>query len=151
MARGGASTVDAYLAGLPAERREAMAEVRRVLLEHLPPGYEETIQYGMISYVVPRSRLARTYNGLPLAIASLASQKNYMSLYLMAVYGDPLTAAWFSRRFAESGKKLDMGKSCVRFRAVDELPLDVIGEAIARVPVDRYVALYEASRRSRRK
>ena len=151
MARGGVSTVGAYLAGLPAERREAIASVRRVILKHLPPGYEETMQYGMISYVVPRSRLSNTYNSLPLAIASLASQKSYMSLYLMAVYGDPPTASWFGRRFAESGKKLDLGKSCVRFRGVEDLPLDVIGEAIARVPVDRFVALYEASRRSRRK
>ena len=143
--RSDAATVEEYLAGLPDDRREPIAAVRAAILEHLPPGYEEQMQYGMISYVVPLDRYPETYNGEPLAIASLASQKRYMSLYLMGVYGDE-GQDWLRRRWAESGKKLDMGKSCVRFRRLDDLPLDVVGEAIARTPVEDLVAAYERSR-----
>jgi hypothetical protein len=145
MVSSSASTVEEYLASLPADRRAAIGRVRDVVNARLPPGYEETMQYGMISWIVPTSRLAATYNGQPLALASLASQKQYMALYLMTVYQGRL-AAWFRDAYAASGKKLDMGKACVRFKTLDALPLDVVGEAIARVPVDAYVAVYEASR-----
>jgi hypothetical protein len=145
MVSSAASTVEEYLASLPPARRSAIGQVRDVINARLPPGYEETMQYGMISWIVPTSRLAATYNGQPLALASLASQKQYMALYLMTVYQGKL-AAWFRDAYAASGKKLDMGKACVRFKTLDALPLDVVGEAIARVPVDAYVAVYEASR-----
>jgi len=141
-----ASTVDQYLASLPADRRAAIARVREVVNARLPRGYEETMQYGMISWVVPRSRLAETYNGQQLALASLGSQKQYMALYLMSVYGESTLAAWFKAAYVATGKKLDMGKACVRFKALDALPLDVIGEAVSRVAVDDYVERYEASR-----
>jgi Domain of unknown function (DU1801) len=141
-----ASTVDQYLASLPSDRRAAIARVRDVVNARLPRGYEETMQYGMISWVVPRARLAETYNGQQLAIASLASQKNYMALYLMTVYGESKLARWFKAAYQASGKKLDMGKACVRFKTLDALPLDVIGEAVSRVSVDDWVAIYQASR-----
>ena len=144
----GATTVEDYLARLPADRRAAIAQVRDVVNTHLPAGYEEGVQYGMISWYVPLSRFPETYNGQPLALASLASQKSHMALYLMSVYGHPALAAWFRGAFAKAGKKLDMGKSCVRFKSIDALPLDVIGETIRRVPVDAFLGYYEDARAS---
>jgi hypothetical protein len=146
MAQSTAATADEYVAQLPAERQEAITAVRRVILDHLPPGYQETMQYGMIGYVIPLERYPKTYNGQPLAYASLASQKNYMSLYLMCVYGDPDVESWFAEGFRAAGKKLNMGKSCVRFKKLEDLPLDLIGEAIARMTVSDFIAVYEASR-----
>jgi hypothetical protein len=95
---------------------------------------------------VPLSRLPETYNGQPLGLAAVANQKHYMSLYLNSVYGDPETEAWFRQAYAASGRRLDMGKSCVRFRRLSDLPLEVIGQAIARVDLDRFVARYLAIR-----
>lgn len=144
----GATTVEAYLAQLPADRRDAVSKVREVVNTNLPAGFEEGIQYGMIGWYVPLARYPETYNGQPLAIAGLASQKGYMALYLMAVYGDPATATWFRRAFAAAGKKLDMGKSCVRFKSLDALPLDVIGETIRRVSLESFLGHYEDARAS---
>ena len=144
--RGDAATVEEYLASLPEERRETIGAVRRVVLEHLPAGYEECMSFGMLAYVVPLSRYPDTYNRQPLALASLASQKRYMALYLNNVYSDEATREWFTSAYAESGKRLDMGKSCVRFKRLDDLPLEVIGQAIARTSVDDFLASYEAAR-----
>ena len=141
-----AVTVSDYLKGLPADRREAITGVRNAILDSLPAGYEEVMQSGMICYVVPLARFPKTYNGYPLQIAALASQKNYMSLYLMCVYGDKKTENWFRTEFAKSGKMLDMGKSCVRFKKLDDLPLELVGRAVARVSVDDFIALYKKSR-----
>ena len=102
--------------------------------------------WGMISYEIPLERYPKTYNGKPLSYAALASQKNYCVIYLMGVYGDGEQARWFREEFRKAGKKLDMGKSCVHFRTADDLPLDVIGQVIARTPPDRYIAIYEKSR-----
>ena len=124
--------------------------VRRLILENLPMGFQEVMQYGMISYVIPLPRYPKTYNKQPLAYVSLAAQKNYSSLYLMGVYGDPEMENWFVRRYRESKKRLDMGKSCVRFRTLDDLPLDLVGEAIARTSVEDFIQLYENARASRR-
>jgi hypothetical protein len=146
-----ARTADEYIAAVPDDRRAAISAVRQVVLEHLPPGYEEGMQYGMIGWYVPLDRFRDTYNGQPLGLAALCNQKRYMSLYLNTVYGDPETERWFRERFAATGKKLDMGKSCVRFRRVEDLPLDVIGETIARTGVDAYLARYEEVRGSSRK
>jgi hypothetical protein len=151
MVSSAAKTVNEYLASLPAERRDAIARVRAVVRDNLPPGFEEGMQYGMISWFVPLSRLAETYNGQPLALASLASQKQSMSLYLMGLYGDPDERARFEAAYRAAGKKLDMGKSCLRFRKVEDLPLDVIGDAISRIGVDRFVEHYEQSRAATRK
>ena len=151
MARSAAATPEEYIASLPEDRREAVAAVRDVVNRSLPPGYREGMAHGMIGWVVPLETFPDTYNGQPLGIAALASQKNYMSLYLNTVYGSPDEEAWFKERYAASGKKLSMGKSCVRFRHLDELPLDVIGEAIARATLDRTLAHYAAARGSSRK
>lgn len=142
-----ARTAEDYLAELPEARRQAIAAVRKVILKNLPKGYEETMQYGMISYVVPLEKFPDTYNKQALAIASLASQKNYMTLYLMCVYGNDENENSFKKRYEASGKKLDMGKSCVHFKKLDDLALDVIGETIARMPVSDFIKLYEESRK----
>ncbi len=140
------ASVAEYLAALPPERRKAIAAVRKVIRANLPPGYKEGPLYGAIGYYVPLARFPDTYNGQPLCVAGLASQASYMSLYLMCVYGDAKLRAAFERGFRAAGKKLNMGKSCVRFKSVDDLPLDVIGKTIAAVSVDRYVASYKAAR-----
>jgi len=148
VAQSAAQTVEEYLNELPADRREAITATRNVILEHLPEGYDETMQYGMISYVIPLERYPVTYNRLPLAYASLASQKNYMSLYLMNVYGDTETERWFTERYKASGRKLNMGKSCVRFKTLEDLPLELVGEVIARTTVVEFIERYEAARAS---
>ena len=144
-----AQTVEEYLAELAPNRREAINAVRKVILDNLPAGYEEVMQFGMIGYVIPLERYPVTYNKQALQYAALASQKHYMSVYLMNVYGDPDAEQWFAEQYRASGKKLDMGKSCVRFKKLDDLPLDLIGRAIARTPVDEYIAVYEAARGKR--
>ena len=152
-----AKTVGEYLQSLLPDRRAAMSALREVVLAHLPQGYEERMIYGMIGYVVPHSLYPPGYHcdpKQPLTYACLASQKNYMAIYLMNVYGDPASAAWFQKACKASGKKLDMGKSCVRFKKVEDLPLDVIGQAIARAPVKNYIASVEhllAARRKKKK
>jgi hypothetical protein len=117
MPRSDARTPDEMIAALPPERREAISAVRDVIRANLPPGYEEGMQFGMLAWYVPLERFPDTYNGQPLGLAALASQKNYLSLYLNTVYGDPETERWFRERYAASGKKLDMGKS---LRALQE-------------------------------
>lgn len=146
MVKSDAATVEAYLAELPPERREAIAEARRTILANLPDGYEEQMTFGMIGYVVPLSRYPDTYNKEPLALAALASQKRHMAVYLNNVYGDPATLEWFTAAYAASGKRLDMGKSCVRFKRLADLPLDVIGETIARTSLEDFIAFYESAR-----
>jgi hypothetical protein len=138
-----AKTVDAYLKSLPAERQAAIGAVRKVILDNLQPGFEECMQYGMIGYVVPHSLYPAGYHcdpRQPLTYASLGSQKNHMALYLMCVYGHNETRKWFEKAYAASGKKLDMGKACVRFKKAEDLPLEVIGQAIGRVSVKNYIA-----------
>jgi hypothetical protein len=104
------------------------------------------MQHGMISYVVPLDRFPRTYNGQPLVTASLANQKRHMALYLLGIYGDEAARGWFDERWAATGKPLDMGKSCLRFRSLDDLALDVVGEAIGRTSVDDLIAIHERAR-----
>jgi hypothetical protein len=145
MEKSKAATVDEYLASLPDDRRTAISAVRDVVNANLPAGYEETMQYGMISWVIPLSVKPDTYNKQPLAIASLGSQKNYMALYLLGVYGHQRTEMWFRKAFAMAGKTLDMGKSCVRFKTLDALPLPVIGEVITKVPSSELIAAHDAA------
>ena len=150
-----ATTVAEYLRSLPEDRRAAISAVREVILKNLDASYEEGIQYGMIGYYVPHRVYPKGYRcdpQQPLPFAALASQKNYMSLYLMSVYcgcvdGDPANrhARWFREAWAKSGKKLDMGKACIRFRKIDDLPLDLIGEAVRRVPASVYIGFCEAA------
>lgn len=142
-----ATTVKQYLAELPAERRTAIEAVRKVVLKNLDSDYEEGMQYGMIGFYIPHRIYPPGYHcdpRQPLPFACLASRKNYMSLYLGCVYGDHDLARWFRDAWAKTGKKLDMGKSCVRFRKVEDLALDVIGEAIRRMPAKLFVSYYES-------
>ncbi|MDE0069840.1 MAG: DUF1801 domain-containing protein [Caldilineaceae bacterium] len=149
-----AKTVEEYLSELDEGRREAIAAVRAVILENLPAGYEETMQHGMIAYIVPSSVVAETYNGQPLVYIALASQKRHMSLYLTGVYGDEATAEWFRERYLATGKRMDMGKSCVRFTKLENLPLDLVGEVVAMTPMADFIGhagVHEGSRTRRRK
>ena len=130
---------------MPEDRRKALEAVRRTIRKHLPKGYEETMQSGMIGYVVPLKRYPETYNRQPLSYAALASQKNYMVVYLNNVYSSPAIEAWFREAYRATGKRLDMGKSCVRFRTLDDLPLALIGEAIGRTSLDEFISLYESA------
>lgn len=141
-----AKTVKDYLASLPADRRPAIEAVRRAILKNLDPKYEEGMQYGMIGYYVPHSVYPPGYHcdpKQPLPFVCLASQKNYMSLYMGCVYGDHELARWFRAAWAKTGKKLDMGVSCIRFKKLDDLPLEVVGEAIARMSVKELIEFYE--------
>jgi hypothetical protein len=147
-----AATVADYLASLPDDRRKAIETVRAVILANLDKDYEEGMQYGMIGYYVPHHVFPAGYHcdpklGLP--FAGLASQKNYMSVYLMGLYtgADNKLARWFKDAWAKAGKKLDQGKVCTRFKKVDDLALDVLGEAIRRMPAKKYIAAYEETRR----
>jgi Domain of unknown function (DU1801) len=151
------TTVKAYLASLPADRRAALEAVRAVILENLDEDYEEGIQYGMIGYYVPHRVYPAGYHcdkAQPVPFVSLASQKNYMSLYLMCVYSEPggeerFRDAWtkaMAKRGAQGkgkAKKINMGKSCVRFTKIEDVPLEVIGKAIKRVPTKKFLANYE--------
>lgn len=153
-----ATSVKAYLAELSPDRRAAIQAVREVILANLDSGYEEGMLYGMIGYYIPHKIYPAGYHcdpKLPIGVAALASQKNYMSLYLMGIYcgceeesGAPPNphATWFRDAWAKSGKKQDIGKVCIRFKKVDDLPLDVIGEAIRRMPVKEYIELYTKAR-----
>jgi len=148
-----ATTVEQYLASLPEDRRQAIETVRKVILENLD-GYEEGMQYGMIGYYVPHSLYPAGYHcdpSQPLCFAGLASQKNHMSLYLMCLYGATDQLDWFRREWAKSGKKLDMGKACIRFRRLDDLALEVIGEAVKRVPAKKYIEHCERALQARNK
>ncbi|HKI37172.1 MAG TPA: DUF1801 domain-containing protein [Gemmataceae bacterium] len=146
MARSNAATVEEYLESLPEERRAVVAAVREVVLRNLPDGYQETMNWGMISYEVPLEQYPNTYNGQPLSYAALAAQKNYYALYLMCVCGDTKSGERLREEFRKAGKKLDMGKSCVRFRKLEHLPLDVIGRVVASMTPEAWIAYYEASR-----
>jgi len=134
-----ALTVDQYLAELPDARREAIAAVRQAILDNLPDGYEETMNWGMICYEVPLATCPDTYNGKPLMYAALASQKNHMAVYLTGIYMDDAERQGFEDAYRATGKRMDLGKSCVRFKKLDDLPLELVGQAIARMPVDEYV------------
>jgi uncharacterized protein DUF1801 len=147
MASSRASTVDEYLNELPENRRAVIAKVREVVLRNLPEGYRETMNWGMICYEIPLERYPTTYNGQPLGYAALAAQKNYYALYLMCVYQGSVQGDWLREELKRAGKKLDMGKSCVRFRKLEDLPLDVVAQVIASTPVEESIARYEASRR----
>ena len=142
-----ATTVAAYLAELPADRRAAIAAVRKVILANLDPDYEEGMHFGMITYCVPHRVYPAGYHCNPaqaLPFACLASQKNHMSLSLMSTYGDGDEAKWLRAAWTKAGKKLDMGKACIRFKKLDDVPLEVVGEAFRRVPARAWAAHYQS-------
>lgn len=151
--RSDATTPAQYLAGLPDDRRAALATVRTVIRRNLPAGIVETMNWGMITYEVPLRTYPDTYNGQPLAYAALASQKNHMAVYLMGIYGSDELRATFENAYRATGKRMDVGKSCVRFRRLDDLPLDVIGNAIGALTLEQFLAMHDhaASLRASRK
>ena len=142
-----ASTVEEYLDELPPERREVIAAVREEILRNLPQGYRESMNWGMISYEIPLDRYPQTHNRQPLTLASLAAQKNHFAVYLMSVYMQPDGVDRLRAGFERAGKKLDMGKSCVRFRRLEDVPLAEIGRVIAESPVEEFIRHFEESRR----
>jgi len=138
--------VEEYLAALPEDRREAITAIRKVILKNLPKGYEEGIQWGMPSYFVPLSEYPSGYNcqpDQPLPFVGFASQKNHMAFYGFCIYIDEVLKDRFVEDWKKTGKKLDMGKSCVRFKKLEDVPLKVIGDAVKRVPMKKYIKQYE--------
>jgi len=142
------TTPAAYLASLPAERRKVVAAVRSLIRKHLPKGYVESMNWGMLAYELPLSRYPDTYNGQPLAAFALAAQKHNYALYLTCIHEPEASLAKLQAAYTAAGRKLDMGKSCLRFKTLEELPTDVLGEIIASTTVERLVARYEQSRRA---
>lgn len=149
MARSSASTPEEYLAELSPDRREVVAAVRDVILENLPEGYQEAMNWGMIAYEVPLERFPDTYNGQPLMYMALAAQKNHFAVYTMGVYMTPGGENQLRTEFEEAGKKLEMGKSCIRFRKLDQLPLEVIGRIAGCMEVEAFIEGFERSRKKR--
>jgi len=139
-----ANTVEEYLASLSEDRRAALEAVRGKILENLPDGYDEVMNWGMIAYEVPLETCPDTYNGKPLMYAALGSQKDHMAVYLTGIYMDEGAREEFEARYRDTGKRMDMGKSCVRFRKLEDLPLPLIGEAIGQIPADEFVERVKA-------
>jgi hypothetical protein len=142
-----ATTPEQYLSDLPENRKEAMLKLRNAIKENLPQGFEEVISYGMLGYVVPHSIYPSGYHcdpKLPLPFINLASQKNFIALYHMGIYADKNLESWFVSEYPKHVKsKLDMGKSCIRFKKVDDIPFDLIGELAAKVTVEDWILNYE--------
>jgi uncharacterized protein YdhG (YjbR/CyaY superfamily) len=144
--RSDATTVEEYLSELPPDQRAALEEVRQVILENLPEGYEETLNWGMITYQVPLETYPDTYNGKPLMYAALAAQKRHMSLYLTGVYIDEEARQEFEEAYRATEKRMDMGKSCLRFKKLEHLPLELIAESIASLEVEEFVERVQEAR-----
>ncbi len=140
-------TVSQWLESVPADRKDAINAVRDAVNERLPRGYEETVDWGMLAWVVPLASFPDTHNGRPLMLAALGAHTKRMTIYLMSVYGDAKIRAEFETAYKNSGKKVDIGGSCIHFKTLDDLPLDVVGDAIARVDLDEYVERYRQSRK----
>jgi hypothetical protein len=141
------ASVAEYLDTLPDDRRKEIERVRKVLRKNLPKGYEEAFSSAGIVYQIPLKRYADTYNGHPLWLAALAARKNYLTLHLMPVYGDSDRLRDLQAGFKSEGKKLDMGKACIRFKTADDLALDTIGEIVAKTPVDEWIEIAESAKR----
>jgi Domain of unknown function (DU1801) len=142
-----ATTVDAYIAELPEDRQKAISELRKVIKKNLPKGFKEGMGYGMMGWSVPHSIYPAGYHCKPtdpLPFMGLASQKNFIAVYHMGVYADPKLLKWFQDAHAKaSPKKLDMGKSCIRYKKAEDIPYKLIGELAAKITVDEWIATYE--------
>ena len=148
--RSEAVSIEEYLDSLPSERGEVLQTVRNTILKNLPDGYEEAFNWGMITNQVPLKVYPETYNKQPLMYAALAAQKNHTAVYLMGIYTDPERQKDFEKAYRVTGKRYDVGKSCVRFRKLDDLPLDVLGEAIASIEMSEFVDLVKSAQLSRK-
>ena len=140
--RSKAKTVTDYINILPDDRKYAITEVRDTILNNLPEGIQEIMNWGMITYQIPLELYPNTYNGQPLMFAALASQKNHMVIYLSGVYSDDKLREEFIAEYKATGKRLDIGKSCVRFRKIDDLPIELIGKAISALDVKSFIEIY---------
>lgn len=147
MAKSNTQTVEDYLNELPEYRRETIEEIRNLILENLPDGYEETFNWGMISYEIPLERYPDTYNNQPLSYLGLAAQRNHNALYMMNVYQDEELQEWLEEQFREANKKMDMGRSCLRFNTVNDLPLEAIKKVVSYQTPDEFIEKYEESRK----
>lgn len=145
--RSDAKTPQEYIDSLPDDRKEAIKELRKVVLKNLPKGFSEVMAYGMLGYVVPLSKYPAGYHcdpKLPLGFMNIASQKNFISIYHMCMYGDGKLLKWFTDEYPKHTKaKLDMGKSCVRFKKLDQIPFKLIGELASKITPDQWIEIYE--------
>ena len=150
-----ATTVDAYIAELPEDRKKAITELRKVIKKNLPKGFKEEMGYGNMGYVVPHSKYPAGYHcdpKLPLPFMGVASQKNSINFYHMGIYADPKLLKWFTDAHAKaSPKRLDMGKSCVRYKHPDDIPYKLLGELVSKITVDQWIEMYETVLKNSRK
>lgn len=144
-----ATTPESYVEQLPADRKEAIAQLRKVIKKNLPKGFSETMGYGMLAYVVPHKLYPKGYHcspELPLPFINLASQKNFIALYHMGLYADKKLMDWFTKEFAKAvPSKLDMGKSCLRFKKPEQIPYELIGELCKKMTVEDWIQKYESA------
>jgi len=142
-----AQTPDEYVDSLPPDRREAISKIRTAILKNLPEGFEETIGYGMLGYVVPHSIYPKGYHcnpKVPLPYINLGSQKNFIALHAMCVYGNSTLYDWFVKEYPKHSKtKLDIGKACIRFKKMDDIPYDLIGQLASKLTVQQWIAICE--------
>ena len=150
-----ATTVEQYLEELPEDRKKAVVELRKVIKKNIPKGFQEGMGYGMVCYTVPHSMYPAGYHcdpKLPLPFLSLASQKNFIAVYHMGIYADPKLLKWFTESFAKaSSKKLDMGKSCLRFKKPEDIPYQLIGDLVSKITPEKWIELYEKNYKSQLK
>ena len=146
--RSAETTPQAYLETLPPDRKKAIGELRQILLKNLPDGFAEIMSYGMIGYVVPHTLYPKGYHcnpGQPLPFISVASQKNFIALYHLGIYAEPGLLAWFVQEYPKHGKtKLDIGKSCIRFKKPEHIPFDLIKQLATKLSPQNWIALYES-------
>ncbi len=142
-----AITAEQYLAELPEDRKKAIVQLRKVIKKNLPKGFKEQMNYGAIGYVIPHSKYPAGYHcdpKMPLPFMSVASQKNFTAVYHMGIYADPKLLKWFTDAHAKaSPKRLDMGKSCIRYKKAEDIPYELIGELASKVTPDEWIAVYE--------
>jgi len=140
-------TPEEYIKNLPEDRKEAISKLRKTILDNIPEGFSETMSYGMIGYVVPHSIYPNGYHAkpeLPLPFINLASQKNFIAVYHMGVYANKELLDWFVNEYPKHAKrKLDMGKSCIRFKKIEDIPYDLIGELCSKISTDEWIKIYE--------
>ncbi len=149
------TSIDTYMASLPEDRVAVISKLRAVFQANLPDGFEEMFQYGMIGYVVPLARYPQGYHcdtKMPLPFISIASQKNFVAIYHMGIYADTELLSWFTTAYVNRVKgKLDMGKSCIRFKKIDQIPYELLGELLQKMTVEQWVDCYEKTFRSQSK
>ena len=149
------TTADEYMATLPEDRKKAIAELRKVIKKNIPKGFQEGISYGMPGYVVPHSKYPAGYHcdpKLPLPFLTFASQKNFIAIYHMGIYADAKLLQWFTEAHAKaSAKKLDMGKSCLRYKKLEDIPYQLIGELVSKITADDWIEMYERNFKNKRK